>query len=69
LIPARLIVQAWRVVPWPEGIYSIARFEFKPLGTGTKLIFDHTGFPQDLAESLESGWQDHYWKALRTYLG
>src|SRR5581483_8645098 len=26
LVPGRRIVQAWRVVPWPEGVYSIARF-------------------------------------------
>ena len=69
LVPARRIVQAWRVVPWPQGVYSIARFEFEARGNGTRVTFDHTGFPPDLAESLESGWQDHYWKALRNYLG
>jgi activator of HSP90 ATPase len=69
LIPARRIVQAWRVVPWPEGVYSIARFELQNQGSGTKVMFDHTGFPTDLAEHLESGWQENYWKALRRYLG
>jgi activator of HSP90 ATPase len=68
LVPTRRIVQAWRVVPWPQGVYSIARFEFEARGTGTRVTFDHTGFPPDLAESLESGWHDHYWKALRAYL-
>src|ERR1700687_614917 len=29
LIPNKRIVQAWRVVDWPEGVYSIARFELK----------------------------------------
>jgi hypothetical protein len=52
-------VQAWRVVPWPEGIYSIARFELTEQSSGTKLIFDHTGFPSELAEHLESGWNDN----------
>lgn len=69
LIPARRIVQAWRVVPWPEGVYSIARFELLNRGSGTRLIFDHTGFPTNLAEHLEDGWQENYWKALRRYLG
>ena len=69
LIPARRIVQAWRVVPWPDGVYSIARFELQNQGSGTRVIFDHTGFPTDLAEHLESGWQENYWKALRSYLG
>jgi activator of HSP90 ATPase len=68
LLPNRRIVQAWRVVPWPEGIYSIARFELQEQGTGTRLIFDHTGFPPSLAESLAEGWQENYWKALRKYL-
>jgi len=68
LVPSRRIVQAWRVVPWPEGIYSIARFEFVVQGAGTRLIFDHTGFPSELAEHLESGWRENYWTALRKYL-
>jgi activator of HSP90 ATPase len=32
LIPNERIVQAWRVVTWPEGAYSIVRFELKPQG-------------------------------------
>jgi activator of HSP90 ATPase len=69
LVPARRIVQAWRVVPWPEGLYSIARFELEKQGSGTRLVFDHTGFPTEEAEHLSSGWQDNYWKALRAYFG
>jgi activator of HSP90 ATPase len=68
LVPNRRIVQAWRVVPWPEGIYSIARFELNTQGSGTRIVFDHTGFPPKLAESLLSGWNEHYWDALRKYL-
>jgi activator of HSP90 ATPase len=69
LIPNRRIVQAWRVVPWPEGFYSIARFELLGQGSGTRIIFDHTGFPPELAEHLESGWHENYWVPLRKYLG
>jgi activator of HSP90 ATPase len=68
LVPDRRIVQAWRVVPWPEGIYSIARFELVAQGSGTRIIFDHTGFPPALAESLEHGWKENYWDELRKYL-
>lgn len=64
----RLIVQAWRVVPWPEGIYSIARFELMSQASVTRLIFDHTGFPPELAEHLLSGWNENYWTALHKYL-
>jgi len=68
LVPNQRIVEAWRVVDWPPGIYSIARFEFKASGQGTKLIFDHTGFPDGLKEHLSTGWQQHYWDALKKYL-
>jgi activator of HSP90 ATPase len=69
LVPNRRIVQAWRVVPWPEGIYSIARFELVEQGSGTRVVLDHTGFPPELAEHLESGWNENYWTALQKYLG
>jgi activator of HSP90 ATPase len=67
LVPDKRIVEAWRVVDWPAGVYSIAKFEFRPQGSGTKLIFDHTGFPVGLKDHLASGWQEHYWDALRKY--
>jgi uncharacterized protein YndB with AHSA1/START domain len=68
LVPNQRIVEAWRVVDWPAGIYSIAKFEFISQGSGTKLIFDHVGFPKGLKEHLASGWQEHYWGALTKYL-
>jgi activator of HSP90 ATPase len=55
LVPNRRIVQAWRAVSWPEGIYSIARFELLEQSSRTRIIFDHTGFPPDLAEHLDRG--------------
>ena len=67
LEPDRRIVQAWRVVPWPEGIFSIARFALVRNGSGTLVIFDHIGFPPELAEHLESGWNENYWTALQKY--
>src|SRR6478736_9052279 len=48
LVPNQRIVQAWRVVTWPEGAYSIARFDLKPQRSGTRIIFDHIGFPEGL---------------------
>jgi activator of HSP90 ATPase len=69
LVADHRIVQAWRVVTWPEGIYSIARFELQGQGSGTRVLFDHTGFPPNLAEHLASGWQENYWKPLRGYVG
>jgi activator of HSP90 ATPase len=67
LIPDRRIVQAWRAASWPEGVYSIVRFELRAQGAGTRMVFDHTGFPPGLREHLASGWQEHYFGPLKKY--
>src|ERR1700731_4316842 len=67
LVPNPRIVQAWRVAYWAPGIYSIARFELVEQGAGTKIVFDHTGFPKGLGEHLASGWKEHYWDTLEKY--
>src|SRR5215472_12026861 len=67
LIPDRRIVQAWRVVDWPEGVYSIARFDLTAHGSGTRIVFDHTSFPPGLRDHLASGWTEHYWEPLKKY--
>jgi activator of HSP90 ATPase len=64
LVPNERIVQAWRTGSWPAGVYSIAKFELAEQGAGTKIVFDHTGFPKGEAESLASGWKAHYWEPL-----
>lgn len=69
LVPAARIVQAWRASSWENGKYSIARFELKDQGSGTKIVFEHTGFPKGQAEHLASGWKEHYWSSLTRYFG
>jgi uncharacterized protein YndB with AHSA1/START domain len=69
LVPNERIVQAWRAGSWEAGKYSIARFELKEQGEQTKLVFDHTGFPDGDAEHLLEGWNTNYWEPLRKYLG
>src|SRR5260370_3071258 len=66
LLPNRRIVQAWRAASWPEGIYSIAKFELSAQGPGTRVILDHTAFPSALTEHLDAGWNENYWTPLRT---
>ena len=68
LLPNHRIVQAWRVVTWPEGVYSIAKFELKPHGSGTQLVLDHIGFPEGLHDHLAEGWESNYWILLKKYL-
>jgi activator of HSP90 ATPase len=55
LVPDELIVQAWRTAAWSRGIYSIVRFELIEQGAGTKIVFDHTGFPNGEAGHLAAG--------------
>jgi activator of HSP90 ATPase len=46
LIPNQRIVQAWRPTHRDTGIYSIVKFELKPQGAETRIVLDHTGFPE-----------------------
>jgi activator of HSP90 ATPase len=68
LVPNQRIIQAWRVVDWEPGVYSIARFELKEQGDGTRIVFDHTGFPKGLGGHLAEGWRLHYWEPLAKFL-
>jgi activator of HSP90 ATPase len=68
LVPNRRIVQAWRPTHWESGVYSIVRFEFSEQGTGTRMALDHTGFPPEEAESLDSGWKGHYLNPMAKFL-
>ncbi len=68
LVPDQRIVQAWRVRNWPPGLYSIARFELEGEGDGTRLVFEHSGFPEGEREHLASGWHANYWEPLKKHL-
>jgi activator of HSP90 ATPase len=68
LLPNERIVQAWRTASWDPGVYSIAKFELVEQGFGTKIVFDHTGFPKGQAEHLAAGWKGNYWEPLEKFL-
>jgi activator of HSP90 ATPase len=67
LVAGQRIVQAWRPASWAPGVYSIVRFEIKPRATGSTMVLDHTGFPEGLADHLNSGWKEHYLDPMRKY--
>jgi activator of HSP90 ATPase len=67
LVPDKRIVQAWRVVDWTAGLYSIAKFELEPHDSGTHVVFDHTAYPSEQRDHLASGWTEHYWDRLKKY--
>jgi len=66
--PSERLVQAWREKTWEPGAYSIVTFQLEGTRSGTKVIFDHRGFPQGKGEHLAIGWQSHYWQPLQKYL-
>lgn len=69
LVADRRIVQAWRGMDWPEGHYSIVRFELEPEGDKTRLRFDQDGVPEPVVKHIEQGWKAKYWEPLQKYLG
>lgn len=68
LVPNERIVQVWRAGSWDPGAYSIAKFELVEQGSGSKIVFDHTGFPKGTAEHLAAGWKMNYWEPLEKFL-
>jgi uncharacterized protein YndB with AHSA1/START domain len=68
IVPNTRIVQAWRPADWPEGVYSIARFELSSEGGKTRLVFEQDGIPQEAVQHLDGGWARMYWEPLRKYL-
>jgi activator of HSP90 ATPase len=73
LLPGQRIVQAWRVGNWPQGVYSIVRFELHAHGAETRLVMDHAGFPEERRAHLngehpDGGWHRQYWEPLQKHL-
>jgi activator of HSP90 ATPase len=67
LVKDARVVQAWRVKSWEPGVYSIAHFELAPEGQGTKITFEHAGFPDGQGEHLGQGWHQNYWEPLKRH--
>jgi activator of HSP90 ATPase len=68
LLKDRQLVQAWRAASWEPGEYSIVKFALADAGGGTKLTFDHRGFPDAEGPHLARGWYANYWDPLTKYL-
>jgi activator of HSP90 ATPase len=62
------IVQAWRTASWPSGVYSIVTITLVNQDGGTKIVFDHAGFPAGQAEHLAEGWHVNYWQPMTKVL-
>jgi activator of HSP90 ATPase len=68
LVANQRIVQAWRPMYWPAGVYSLVKFELIARDSGTRIILDHTGFTEDKWEGLNEGWPMRYWEPMHKYL-
>ena len=67
LVPGERVVQAWRVKLWPPGEYSLVRFTLARDGAGTKLVLDHTGYPEGEHDHLSAGWPKQYFEPLAQF--
>lgn len=62
------LVQVWRARSWDAGDYSLVKFVLVADGSGTKVVFDHRGFPEGEGAHLASGWHSHYWDPMAKFL-
>jgi activator of HSP90 ATPase len=67
LIQDKKIVQSWRAVDWPEGVFSTVTFKFTPIPEGTRLDFTHVDVPDGTEEEFTQGWIDNYWKPMKVF--
>jgi hypothetical protein len=50
---------------WGDGVYSLVRIELKGDGDSTRVVLDHSGFPEEMHEHLSAGWHRMYWEPLK----
>lgn len=68
LVANKRIVQAWRPANWDAGVYSLVKFELEESSAQTRVVLDHTGFPEGHFRSLDFGWYAHYWEPLKKFV-
>ena len=50
---------------WRDGVYSVVRIELQKAGDSTRVLLDHSGFPEEMHEHLGAGWHRMYWEPLK----
>jgi activator of HSP90 ATPase len=70
LVPDQLIVQEWRgdEENWPKDHFSIARFRFTKVKSGTRLDFRQSGVPAQYYKAIADGWREYYWEPMKRAL-
>lgn len=70
LTPDQFIVQAWRTSEFPdEAPDSLVEISLKATKGGTKITLTHSQIPEGQADSYRQGWDDFYFKPMKTYFG
>ncbi len=66
--PLHRLVQEWwgDDVEWDEA--SVATFELRPEGEGTRLTLAHTNVPDDEGDEFDAGWDEHYLGPMKELL-
>jgi len=68
LKPYSRIVQAWRTTEFPEGSFdSRVEILLESVKGGTKITIIHSNIPDDQADDYKQGWQDFYFKPMKSY--
>jgi activator of HSP90 ATPase len=67
LVPDQKIVQDWRAVDWPEGVFSRITFVLTAVPDGTRLDFTHADLPEGTEEEFTQGWIDNYWEPMKAF--
>ena len=65
----RGLLQTWRTIEWPKGCAD-SRLEIRLAaeGKGTRLTMIHSEVPASQAKRYQEGWQEFYWKPLKSFL-
>lgn len=68
LKPFTRIVQAWRTTEFPEGSPdSRVEILLESIKGGTKVTIIHSNIPEGQADDYKQGWQDFYFKPMKSY--
>ncbi len=68
LTPNEQIIQAWRVGTWPDGQFSIVKFDIAGSDKTATIELEHSAFPEGEDDHLDGGWHKMYWEPLKSYL-
>jgi activator of HSP90 ATPase len=68
LVKGKKIVQEWRITGWPDA-YPPSKLEltFRKTKNDTEISMIHSNVPTQQADDLAEGWDEFYWKPLKTY--